>query len=599
VFLIAVGEDQRALEFLTEAKSLESVLTGDLPAVERETVLARWTCQFDDPGTAVKLFTSLLPRAERALEPAYLLAFLGYYLDALGRSPAAQDCEEIRLMSRYVVGLFDKLLARQPSAQSRRRIREMHQRPIESAVAALLSAAERSGISSEAGQAMLAQAWTVVMLTRNPELQMSLQGEGRPQRAELRVLEDAFHAALRDHVTGCGDTVAWQGALERLAQAEIASLQSPRIRTVRDLEIPRQSTAIGFFQFRALFSTRPLIALVCQDGQLGVHPISQAEDELIDPLKLWGGRRPNVERRGLVRHVFATDAEADEPEVEVLQSPEELLARRPLFPTNLLLEPDTHSARAWYVFPDGPLHGVWIESLPDWTEPDRVLGERFPIRLCLRPAVSPSWEEKLDLSRGWLGLGGAPYDHFEPLPGTREEILRLQEDLRCHSFPAEVILGDDAHAGNLAARLAERRPAVLHLAVHAASNPVCPHACALILAPAPDARNKEFLPFRQISRLPLEGVQLVVLSACSSLIGPGTKSAGMEGLAWAFVQAGAAQVLASRDEVGDKATCRLMQVFYRHLRDHPVAEALRRTREECLRDPEIDPYEVGLWSLWS
>jgi CHAT domain-containing protein len=73
----------------------------------------------------------------------------------------------------------------------------------------------------------------------------------------------------------------------------------------------------------------------------------------------------------------------------------------------------------------------------------------------------------------------------------------------------------------------------------------------------------------------------------------------MEGLAWAFLRAGAAQVLASRNYVEDEATCRLMQIFYRHLRDHPAAEALRRMREEGLRDPKIDPYEVGLWSLWS
>jgi len=597
---MAAGEHERTLELLDEAKLLEDRLTGDLPALERETVLARRACQFGDPDIAVEIFTSLLPRAERALETAALLEFLGFYLEAMGKSCSGPDCEEIRQISDYVLDLFDKLLARQPGAPSRRRIREMQQRPIESAVATLLSAAERSGLASAAGQAMLSQAWTVVMLTRNPELQMIPRGKGRPQTAELRALEDAFHAALWGHVTGTSEPATWQEALKDLSRGEIAALQAPGARAVRDVEVPRQGAALAFFQFRTLLTTRPLIVLICRDGQLGMHWISQAERELIEPLRRWSGRRSDTGRRGLVRHLFVTAEEADQPEVEVSESPEDLLARRPLFPTSLLApEPALHPSRGWYVFPEGPLHGVPIESLPDWTTADRVLGERLPIRLCLRPAVSPSWEKKLDLSRGWLGLGGAPYNHFQPLPGTGDEILCLQEDLRCHGFPAEALLGEDAHAGNLAARLATCRPAVLHLAVHGAANSAFPDACALILAPAPGTWTNELLPFRQISRLPLEGVQLVVLSACSSLVGPVTKSAGMEGLAWAFLQAGAAQVLASRDEVEDTATCRLMQVFYRYLRDHPVAEALRRTRAECLQDPEIGLYEVGLWSLWS
>ena len=73
----------------------------------------------------------------------------------------------------------------------------------------------------------------------------------------------------------------------------------------------------------------------------------------------------------------------------------------------------------------------------------------------------------------------------------------------------------------------------------------------------------------------------------------------MEGLAWAFLQAGARQVIATRDEANDEAASAIMGALYRHLLESPVAEALRRTRRECLRDLEIDPEEVSLWSVWS
>jgi CHAT domain-containing protein len=93
-------------------------------------------------------------------------------------------------------------------------------------------------------------------------------------------------------------------------------------------------------------------------------------------------------------------------------------------------------------------------------------------------------------------------------------------------------------------------------------------------------------------------VELVVLSACSSLLGRSGRGAGMEGLAWAFLQAGVTQVIASRYPVDDRATVTFMRALYRHLQDLPVAEALGRTRDECLRAEGLPLREVGAWSVW-
>ena len=142
------------------------------------------------------------------------------------------------------------------------------------------------------------------------------------------------------------------------------------------------------------------------------------------------------------------------------------------------------------------------------------------------------------------------------------------------------------------------RPAVLHLATHGCIDREYPDAGCLFLAEAPGAPEREMLPFRRVLELDLEGVDLVVLSACQSLSGRSGRAAGLEGLAWAFLQAGAAQVVASRTPVEEKATADLMAVFYRHLQHLPAAEALGHTRTECLANG-MEAKEVGAWSVLS
>jgi CHAT domain-containing protein len=125
-----------------------------------------------------------------------------------------------------------------------------------------------------------------------------------------------------------------------------------------------------------------------------------------------------------------------------------------------------------------------------------------------------------------------------------------------------------------------------------------PDACALILAAAPGCPERELLPYRRIAGLPLTGVELVVLSACSSLVGRSDRSASMEGLAWAFLRAGVPQVIASRYPVDDRATAELMLTLYGQLETLPVADALGRTRDICLTNAEVPPGEVAAWSVW-
>jgi CHAT domain-containing protein len=95
----------------------------------------------------------------------------------------------------------------------------------------------------------------------------------------------------------------------------------------------------------------------------------------------------------------------------------------------------------------------------------------------------------------------------------------------------------------------------------------------------------------EVVGLPLDG-QTVVLSACRTIVGPDLKGDGLQGLARAFLQAGAGAVVASLWEVDDRATMMLMRHFYEGLArqglspDRALADAQRRLqRDERWRHP--------------
>jgi CHAT domain-containing protein len=89
-----------------------------------------------------------------------------------------------------------------------------------------------------------------------------------------------------------------------------------------------------------------------------------------------------------------------------------------------------------------------------------------------------------------------------------------------------------------------------------------------------------------IAGLPLQGLELVVLSACETGLGRVAGGEGVFGLQRAFHLAGAETVVASLWKVSDEATRRLMAEFYRNLgvKKLPRLEALRQAQLTLLRD---------------
>jgi CHAT domain-containing protein/tetratricopeptide (TPR) repeat protein len=132
---------------------------------------------------------------------------------------------------------------------------------------------------------------------------------------------------------------------------------------------------------------------------------------------------------------------------------------------------------------------------------------------------------------------------------------------------------------------------ILHLATHGTSHTDRPELSAIVLSVFDRQGHPRdgYLRAKDLTRLDLSE-DLVVLSACSTALGPEIDREGMFGLAQSFLIAGARQVLVSLWNVGDRSTAQLMQRFYRHLLADrpplPAAEALRLAQTEMWLQPQ-------------
>ena len=121
----------------------------------------------------------------------------------------------------------------------------------------------------------------------------------------------------------------------------------------------------------------------------------------------------------------------------------------------------------------------------------------------------------------------------------------------------------------------------------------------LVLAGANRPREKDadgiphgdggILTAEAIAALPLDKLELAVLSACDTGAGEVAGGEGVFGLQRAFHLAGTRNVVASLWKVDDDATAALMELFYRNLwrKEMPPLEALRQAQLAIYRHPEL------------
>jgi CHAT domain-containing protein len=173
------------------------------------------------------------------------------------------------------------------------------------------------------------------------------------------------------------------------------------------------------------------------------------------------------------------------------------------------------------------------------------------------------------------------------LPGSRKEVLAI-EQLAEHasaSIRVSTRLGCEATPSALRAAAATG-PDLLHIATHGYVDAYRPRLSALALTQdSPANGGASTIGLLDILNMHVES-RLVVLSACDTSRGRLLPGEGVLGPAQAFLQAGAASVVASYWRIPDEHTAPFMETFYRYLLVDRLnaAAALRSTQLDYARD---------------
>jgi len=223
---------------------------------------------------------------------------------------------------------------------------------------------------------------------------------------------------------------------------------------------------------------------------------------------------------------------------------------------------------------------------------DPVFGTANWHRECLaREAVKTDTTTGKRVSLDWV-------ESLPRLPGSRTEVLEIGKLARQARPAAQVrmALGCDAVPGVLR-RAAAERVDLLHIATHARVDAQRPRLSALALTPEGGNEGASTFGLLDILGLKLNS-SLVVLSACDTSRGRLLPGEGVLGPAQAFLEAGAAAVLASYWRVDDQATSAFMQGFYRHLLIDrlPASGALRKAQLDRAANP--DSYDWAAFALY-
>jgi CHAT domain-containing protein len=181
---------------------------------------------------------------------------------------------------------------------------------------------------------------------------------------------------------------------------------------------------------------------------------------------------------------------------------------------------------------------------------------------------------------------GAPLEvdkDFPVLPLAGDEVKMV-----AGHYPAgyvRVITGKDATPG--AYRSSDPgRYRYVYFVSHGTASETRPLDSAIILSSDPDGSYK--LLARDIKAVTLHA-DLVIVSACYGLGSKAYSGEGIVGLAWAFMRAGAHQVIAALWAVDETASLRLMNDFYNGFtKGKSAASALREAKLKMLHSPEFE-----------
>jgi CHAT domain-containing protein/Tfp pilus assembly protein PilF len=251
------------------------------------------------------------------------------------------------------------------------------------------------------------------------------------------------------------------------------------------------------------------------------------------------------------------------------------------------------------VLPDGSLNGLNFETLivpqpaPHFWIEDVTLTTANSLYMLQTASHRPPITE-----RSLLLVGDAvPVTEFGELPQAKDEITKVRR--RFQAQRSSVLRNASATPRAYLANHPERY-SYLHFVTHGTASRARPLESAVILSKEPGTDIYK-LYARDIVTHPLKA-ELVTISACN---GSGTRAysgEGLVGLSWAFLRAGAHNVIAALWEVSDVSTPNLMDKLYAELAaGKDPASALRSAKLSFLHEKNAfaKPFYWAPFQLYS
>ncbi len=234
-------------------------------------------------------------------------------------------------------------------------------------------------------------------------------------------------------------------------------------------------------------------------------------------------------------------------------------------------------ARQVIVVPDGALHTINLETLPVGEERPHYWLEDAGVAIAPSLSVFSEGSARRGGGRRLLLIGDPKGEdaQFPRLPHAAEELAAVR---KAASATTEI-----RGAAAVPEAYLEGGPAGydwIHFAAHAKASASNPLESAVILS---RGRGGYRLTAWEVLRAPLRA-ELVTLSACQSAGARSFAGEGMVGFAWAFMKAGASNVVASLWDAGDRSTMLLVQRMYEEMGGgKSPAAALREAKMNLLR----------------
>lgn len=221
---------------------------------------------------------------------------------------------------------------------------------------------------------------------------------------------------------------------------------------------------------------------------------------------------------------------------------------------------------------DGALKNLPMSVLYD--------GERYSIEqyaialspgLSVKPPIVPS-ESGETLIAGVSRARQVDGRTFSALPHVESEWQALASIVK----DSNLLANEEFTASQLSRQLEGIAPRVLHVATHGQFGSTIEDTFILMWDELLDLNEWERLLLASI-----QGLELLVLSACETATGDERAALGLAGVA---TRSGAKQTLATLWQVDDESTSVLMGRFYQELTHQPPAEALRRAQLDLLQE---------------